>query len=281
MGKISRKFMKLYIWVRWCSILKNLTIGVLFMKKIVGTIYVTLSIIFFTYSSGVEALEPASFFLGETTEEINLDNIPEVFAFVFSRLDDKVEVKPTENYVYYRFKTGGKEIWGNLHLSPQTRDAGLVGFGYYEFSENLTGPEDANAQYKMMGTDDGVLVTKNNNFNYSISYDGKTVEFALNQIEANLLPIRFALPSDEEMVFRLHDESNIPFFLIYNKDIKSFLYVVDEDNNLLTVESIENDLVIEPTSKFVFYVDEQNSNRKILIGVNAKNASQNSYYTKS
>ena len=221
--------------------------------------------------------QPASLFLGEA-RDINLDDVQAVFTYVFSKLNDEVTVYPTENYLYFRFFAGPKYIWGNVRLSPEDRDKGLVHFAYYEFKEDLTGPEDANARYKVMGPTDEVTIKKHNDFRYSLTYNGKTVTFVLNQLE-QIPPRSFTLPPDEEMLFRLHDESNIRFFLLFNRKTHSFMYVADEDNGPLKgIMVISDDLVVDKVSGFAFYVDAENNDRKILMGVRGKNIRQNNYY---
>ena len=57
------------------------------------------------------------------------------------------------------------------------------------------------------------------------------------------------------------------------------MYVMDEESEPLTETTvIDDNLILETASEFVFYTDKSNNNRKILVGVNSKNALQNNYY---
>jgi hypothetical protein len=223
-----------------------------------------------------DSRQPASLFLGHTGT-MNLSDAPAVFSHVFSRLSNEVNIYPTENYLYFRFVAGTRYVWGNLRLSPEDRDLGKLHFGYYEFKDELA-LDDTDIHYVVIGPGDGIVVTRHDAFHYSITHGGKTVLFSLNQI-AQTPPAFFTVPRDEESLFRLHDESNVRFILLFNKTTRSFMYVADEDEGRrLWTLKFAADLVVDPASGFAFYVGTRNNSRKILVGVHEKNVRQNNYY---
>ncbi len=210
--------------------------------------------------------------------DIDLDNERAVFAHVFGHLPSKVDVIPTENYLYWRFHTPDKYIWGNLRLGPQDRDQGIVHIGYYEFKESLTGPEEANARYTTLGAADGISVYKQDDFNYDVAYGGKRVSFALNVVDQSP-PSAFVTPADEIFVMRTEDESRTQFHLMFHTQTENFLFVANEDRGPLTdTVMVSEDLALDLSTGFAYYIDRANNDRKILVGVYQRNIAQNNYF---
>jgi hypothetical protein len=76
------------------------------------------------------------------------------------------------------------------------------------------------------------------------------------------------------------DESGIRFFLVFNKRLKIFHYVLDETVRVadeLFPSRITNRILIGRRTGFAFYSDHR-YNRRILIGVFEANASVNNYF---
>ena len=66
---------------------------------------------------------------------------------------------------------------------------------------------------------------------------------------------------------------------MFNKNTKNFYYILNEEEEILSNPIIiSDDVIIEKRSKFAYYLDKDNQNRKILIGVYGKNVMTNSYY---
>lgn len=221
-------------------------------------------VILFSGPSGdVEVALNQKFIEGQKQElkevSLNLENVDEVFDYIFAHLDSEVMVYPTENYYYFIFKSNGKEYWGNIRLAVGERDRGILNFVYWNLPE---------VHYKKYGASDGVVIKKINDFRYSVSRGGREVIFNLNQIEQRP-PKLTKLKSDEIFVQRTFDESGVGFFLIFNKTIPSFLFILDEERELP-----ENFL---ERSGYIFSVDK-NNNRKVLTGVIEENVSRNNYY---
>lgn len=199
---------------------------------------------------------------------LNLENVDEVFDYVFSHLDSEVKVYPTENYYYFIFKDNGKEYWGNIRLAVGERDLGILNFVYWHQPE---------VHYKKYGASDGVIIKKINDFRYSVNRGGREVVFNLNQIGQE--PPKIAkLEKDEVFVQKTFDESGFGFFLIFNKSEPSFKFILNEESKVPDRLILsDGGLLIGERSGFAFSNDVKNS-RKILVGVKEENVSRNAYY---
>jgi hypothetical protein len=208
---------------------------------------------------------------------LDLNDIDTVFWHVFSNLEPEVIVYPTENYYYFVFKANGKEIWGNIRLAVEEREAGLLNFAYWEARSAADGGEAPISSYKQYGPKDGLAIEKFSDFKYAISYNGKKVIFNLNEIPQTH-PKLFTLESGEVAVQRTLDESGFGFFLIFNKKEPHFMFVLDEERNVPDrLVNFNNELATGEKSRFAFYLDKKNQ-RKILMGVHTENIMRNNYY---
>src|SRR5205814_1631493 len=87
------------------------------------------------------------------------------------------------------------------------------------------------------------------------------------------------LADDEVFVFRTEDESTVQFHLLFNTRTSNFSFVANEDEKPLDqIEMINDTLALDRGTGFLFYVDAEHSNRKILIGVYRRNCAQNNYF---
>lgn len=208
---------------------------------------------------------------------LDLSNIDKVFWHVFSNLESEVVVYPTENYYYFVFKANGKEIWGNIRLAVEEREAGLLNFAYWEARFAADGGEAPISSYKQYGPKDNLTIEKISDFKYAISYNGKKVIFNINEIPQTQ-PKLFTLEDGEVVVQRTLDESGFGFFLIFNEKEPHFMFVLDEERNVPDrLFKFNNELATGQKSRFAFYLDEKNQ-RKILMGVHAENITSNNYY---
>ena len=77
----------------------------------------------------------------------------------------------------------------------------------------------------------------------------------------------------------MQDESNLRFHLMFNESTRQFMYVADEDAGPLDqVRFITPRLALDLGTGFIFYVDAERNDRKVLIGVFHRNAAQNNYF---
>lgn len=208
---------------------------------------------------------------------MDIDDIGAVFGHILAELPDRVHVLPTENYYYFRFFQNGIEYAGNIRLAASDRDEGLVHFAYFPAAN--AGRPEGEMNYKLLGADDGVAIARLNDLSYSISYQGRTVVFDLNDL-SDVTPPADKLADAELYLGPVYDESGIQFYLVYNPLLKIFHYVLNEAQTVpdqLIPASYTDRIVIGRRSGFAFYRDAR-LDRKILIGVLGANVAINNYY---
>lgn len=206
-----------------------------------------------------------------------LNDIPAMLAFVLGSLPDSVNVYPTENYYYFSFYHNATRYAGNIRLDASDRDEGKLHFAYYE--DLAEWKEQSPVQYQRLDKSNGVTVEKVERLVYRVTYGEKSVVFRLNDLSAVKPPASIMGP-DETYLGPVFDESAIRFFLVFNKRLKIFHYVLDET---ITVADQFNRaqqtsrILIGRRSGFAFYQDYR-LKRKILIGVFEGNARVNNYF---
>jgi hypothetical protein len=215
-----------------------------------------------------EATRPATLAIGDPMA---------VFAFVLGSLPDRVKIYPTENYYYFRFMQGGVPYAGNIRLDPLERDRGKVQFSYYadlsEWRDKMQGDT-----YVVLDASRGVSVEWLERLLYRVSYRGKSVVFALNDL-SQVKPPAGALGPDDKFLGPIFDESAVRFFLVYNSRLKVFHYILDETAKVpdeLTASARSDRILIGRRTGFAFYRDHR-LDRKIMIGAFESNARLNTY----
>jgi hypothetical protein len=200
-----------------------------------------------------------------------------VFAFVFTALPDRVMVYPTENYYYFSFLHEGVRFAGNIRIEPQDSGGQTVHFTYYEDTSEWR--EDTPDNHIILDGSRGVTTAKIGRFLYRISYNGKSVLFALNDL-SQVKPTSNAIGSDERFIGPIFDESGIRFFLIFNPRLKIFHYVLDEaetaGDQFFSPKGSDRILIGKRTG-FAYYRDHH-LDRKILIGAHETNMRVNNYF---
>src|SRR2546421_3353804 len=156
---------------------------------------------------------------------LNVDDPMAVFGFVMSQLPERVKVYPTENYYYFGFMHNGIRYAGNIRLDASNRDDGKADFAYFE--DTAQWYDDAPVKHLLLDASQGVTVEEVERLVYRVSYQGKSVVFALNDL-SNVKPPLGALGPDEKFLVPIFDESAIRFFLVYNSRLRIFHYVLDE-----------------------------------------------------
>jgi len=226
---------------------------------------------------GAPALRTNEAELTELARKGSLDtsDMAAVFAFVFGRLPKRVQVLPTENYYYFQFSDGGLDYTGNLRLSAADRDTGILHFAY---NERVT---DWNRQprslYAPLSAAQGVVVEKVEPLVYRVTFAGKTVTFALNDLREHRPPADL-VRADEVVLGPIFDESGMRFFLLFNKRLKVFHYVLDETvpvADKFSPSKFNDRIEIGRRTGFAFYRDE---GRRILVGVYARDSELNTYF---
>lgn len=237
-------------------------------------------VLFSVSSNGVEVAFHQYWIEGKYEEPgnatLDVGDPEKVLFYVFSSLNDKVTVYPTENYYYFVFKSNGKEFWGNFRLSPEERDNGLLNFAYWEKQPGEKDVSERPYFYKQYGPADGLFLGKIGERKYSVEYKGKKVIFNLYHVPQELP--QFRLADGEVFSQRTFDESGFGFYLIYNKQDPHFIFALDESRIVPdNLAAFNNEIFIGEKSGFAFYNDVKN-NRKLLMGVNSENTKENNYY---
>jgi hypothetical protein len=201
-----------------------------------------------------------------------------VFALVFRNLPDRVQVYPTENYYYFSFVANGRPIQGNIRLDPRYRDEGKIFFAYFD-NPSLWNASPALEHVHLLDAASGVSVERVAALSYRVTYRGREVLFALNDL-ASVKPPPGVMSAEERYLGPVFDESAVRFFLVYNPKARVFHYILDETENaadvLLQLPGAERVLIGQRTG-FAFYTDHHRP-RKILIGVHNSNVALNNYF---
>lgn len=202
---------------------------------------------------------------------LDMERVERVFAYVFAALPRTATVYPTENYYYFSFYADGQYYCGNLRLAPEDRDSGSLHFAYFKYGH------DDWWRYRRLGARDGVSVRRLRPLRYRVAFGGKAVVFQLNPLSQK--PPRAFRPGPGEVFLgRSFDESRFPLLLLYNKERRHFLWVLDEERGARWKwEDLGDHLLLHPGSGFVFFRDPDNG-RKLLVGVDAQNVEMNNYY---
>jgi len=206
-----------------------------------------------------------------------LDDPKAMLAFVLEGIPDQVNVYPTENYYYFNFHHHGTRYAGNIRLDAKDRDEGKLHFAY--FVELTEWVKDDEINYRIFGKDDGIVVERLEPLRYRVTLGSRSVVFQLNDL-SKVVPPKTALGPDDQYLGPVFDESGIRFFLIFNRKLKIFHYVLDETVPVadeLFPAQFTNRILIGRRTGFAFY-DEHRLKRKILIGVFEGNSSVNNAF---
>jgi hypothetical protein len=212
------------------------------------------------------------------TDAVNLDDVDDVFWYIFSRLPDQVTVYPSENYFYYILNVQGHQLWGNIRLPAGRRDLGVLSFAYFEFVEfpSVAGTGFSRAKYY---TDaDGLTIKKIDNFTYVVRYNQRSVTFNLHKLVQEP-PKLFPLGKDERFIERTFDESGYQFFLLFNEKKNYLFWVLNEEEKFPDeLDSLAEDVVVGRRSGFAFWVDKAHKGRKVLALIRSISVTRNDYY---
>ena len=214
-----------------------------------------------------EAMNPPDFAIGD---------IKSVFRLVLESLPAKVKVYPTENYYYFYFHYKGIKYAGNLRFDAEDRDNGAVHFNY--FKDFTLWQRDEGDFSAVLGAKDGVIVKQEGKLAYSVASGGRSVLFELNDL-SGVKPPKDAIRTGEIYIGPIFDESGMRFFLVFNPQLKIFLYVLDETAPIpdqFNTATTSDRLTIGIRTGFAFYED-RHAKRKLLAAVNQSNTSINNY----
>jgi hypothetical protein len=209
--------------------------------------------------------------------DLPLDDPKAMLAFILESIPDRVKVYPTENYYYFYFYHRGTRYAGNIRLDAKDRDDGKLHFAY--FAELTEWQKDDALTYTKFGKEDGVAIERLDPLVYRVTLGSRSVVFQLNDL-ATVAPPPNIVGADEQYLGPVFDESGVRLFLLFNRELKLFHYVLDETVPLtdeLFPSRLTNRILIGRRTGFAFY-NEHRFNRKILIGVFEANSSVNNYF---
>lgn len=215
---------------------------------------------------------------GLSTSTLDLTNVDEVFWHVFSRLPDEITVYPSENYYYFILHVDGRQLWGNIRLPAGRRENGVVSFAYFEYRESPYVTDPRVRVSKFFTDADGVLLEELDPFKWNVRYKGKEVVFNLHKLNQDQ-PKLFQLGPNELSLMRTFDESGYQFFLLFNTKDNYLFWVLNEEEIVTDkLQPLLPNYVIGRRSGFVFLVDQNHNNRKVLVAIRGANATVNNYY---
>ncbi len=210
--------------------------------------------------------------------DFDINDVMGTFGQIFGALDDEVNVYPTENYYYFTFYWGGVKFAGNMRLDAADRDDGVLHFAY--FVKPKAWNEELLTNYKELTSADGVVVEKVKPLVYKVTYKDKSVVFHLNDL-SDVKPPDGVVRENETYLGPVFDESGTPFYLLFDRKRKDFLFVLDErktlNDILMRVHEDHPALTVGVRTGFAYYQDRF-APRKILIGVYEGNVDLNNYY---
>ena len=211
------------------------------------------------------------------THTLAIDDPMAVFAYVLGSLPERVKVYPTENHYYFSFDLNGTRYAGNIKIDARLRAEGKVVFNYYEDRAPWLADKEGTAL--ILGAAQSVTVEQIEPLAYRVSYRGKSVVFALNDL-SQVKPPAAALAPGDQFIGPVFDDSGIRFFLLFNARLKLFHYILDETIKPADVFEAapvgDGRILIGTRTGFAFYRDRQRD-RKILIGVYRPNVLANNY----
>jgi hypothetical protein len=259
----------------------------LYSKRSCGTRFFLTALAAFAATIGIAAgqdtglpkLHTNEAYVEEVTEATTLAvNDPmAVFAFVLNSLPERVKVYPTENYYYFKFMHGGAPYAGNIRIELGDGDKVTVHFAYYQNSSEWR--QESPLTHVVLDGSRGVGIEKIERLVYRLSYGGKSVVFALNDLSL-VKPPAGALAPGEKFIGPIFDESAVRFFLVYNSMLRVFHYILDETAKVADEffpSRRTNRILIGKRTGFAFYRDHL-LDRKILVGVYEGNYRLNTYF---
>ena len=209
---------------------------------------------------------------------VDVTDVDSVFAYIFAHLPDEVTVYPSENYFYYIIYLGGTQYWGNIRLPSGRRERGVLSFAYFEFVEFPSVPGLGFSRSKYFTDADGVALKEIDKFTWEVRYNKRSVIFHFNQLK-QIPPVSFKLGPDETFIERTFDESGMQYFLLFNTKSNYFFWVLNEEEIVPdTFEQIVANVLQGQRTGFVFWVDKDRQNRKVLASVRSISVTRNDYY---
>lgn len=212
------------------------------------------------------------------SETLDFDDPAQVLTYVLKSSPTTIQVQPTENYAYFRFYNQGLEWQGNMRLESEHGKADRLHFAY--FVVPAPWHDEDLGSYKAFSQADGLVVTQNSRFDYTIQFGDLSRRMVLNDISQTKMP-KDMLGKDEVYLGQDNDESGLRLFLVFDTQALEFAYILDESapirDQLAPFKDLDPRLSVGIRTGFVF-LSEVELNRKRLIGVYQDNVDRNNYF---
>lgn len=209
--------------------------------------------------------------------DLELEDVQVVFRHVFHSLPERVVVYPSEGYYYFDFPARGVRVRGTILFSANEREEGIASFGYAGQIEDRPFERfiETPGRSHDFGPEDGFEFERQDAFHYLARYEGREVLFEFYD-PGHAAPE--SLRPNEEYVGTSMDESGLRFDLVFDRNTGKLLWLLDESEFLPeSFLRIGEHVLQGARTKFVFYFDRR-LDRKVLIGVHAREVEYNSWY---
>jgi hypothetical protein len=203
---------------------------------------------------------------------VDVDDAATVFELVFSALPLRTVVYPSGYNYYFSFVCSRGLIRGNLRLTPELRAEGTIGISY-----SLGVPGRDKTISVRLGPSQGLYMIGLGRRGWLCYYRWRAAVFLLPHI-VSAPPIHAKLLRGETWAASAFDESGLQFHLVFQEQPAHLFWILNQD--LPVAEDFDRtatDIAIGLRTRFAFYVDQSNQ-RWILVGVDRRNAIENTWY---
>ena len=199
----------------------------------------------------------------------DIEHPEKVFAYVFSWLPGEAITYPTEGFYYFTFDIDKRRMTGNLRLAELEKGEISLAYFYADANEHTW--------HRIMSQADGLQVVALSSTQHKLSYHGRTVVCTWPE-EWKSQPRRAHLLAEEECLGQIRDESAMRFYLIYNRNTRSFYDILNEDDGVAdSLLSIGDGHLIGQRTGFIFMSDAE-YDRKVLVGVSLDSVRRNDFF---
>ncbi len=207
-------------------------------------------------------------FIESLQQPLNKITAEDLFYQVFLSIPSQQRIYPTENYYYFTSNIRGVSLKGNIGLFQSLIHKGMINFAIKESTPDVFDDKDIFSRSKVMGSSDGLKIELRDELTVVLTYRDLKREFTLSKPKLT--------KTSEDSVAALQDESGYEFILNFNSAEKVFYYTI-ADTQLLIDNFLElnGKFLLGKRTGFVFY---KLGNEKILIGVNARQIWNNTWY---
>ncbi|MGP5315201.1 hypothetical protein ACTXLD_07220 [Psychrobacter faecalis] len=237
--------------------------------------YLLVSLLFL-YSVQATALTTNEKMINELylENELNIDNVDEVFEYVLSQTDDTLTIYPSEGYYYFSFYHQGNLIKGNLLVGHKLRQQGTLSFIYFY---DIAGKErgEFKTHHKLYKTSAEFSLKKTKPNLYQLNFKKIKKNIKINQLVTDASFVNTLEQHGFEVNIPMMDESGVQFYLAFYPATNNFYYINDLSRDDEFYYTLGEGLKVGARTEFVYLPMDKFA---ILVGVNAANIYKNNYY---